>query len=300
MQNPTYSCIIIARKGDDMENQCLYEPLNNVLECRHKKASGYQTYSYHRHDGYEVYLFLSGNILFYQNYNCYRLTPGDLIILPPTCMHRIISIDESVYERVTLNIQHSVIDRLSTANTNLFKCFEMTENASPIHLENDEIIEFIRLADLLISSMDSEEFGSDVLANAYISQLLLLINNCYRVNDSSKVSIMPELVKNVMLYISDNLSGDLSLAKISSQFYHNGTYISRMFKKHTGLTLKEYIIDQRIDVAKQILSKGGNVQEACYKSGFSDYSNFIRSFTSAIGTSPGKYRQESLRKSGKK
>lgn len=283
-----------------MNEQCLYEPLNNVLECRHKKASGYQTYSYHRHDGYEVYLFLSGNILFYQNYNCYKLTPGDMIIIPPTCMHRIISIDESVYERVTLNIRHSVIDRLSTANTNLFKCFEMTENSAPIHLENDEIIEFIRLTDLLISSMDSEEFGSDVLANAYISQLLLLINNCYRINDSSKVSIMPELVKNVMLYISDNLAGDLSLAKISGQFYHNGTYISRMFKKHTGLTLKEYIIDQRIEVARRILAEGGNVQEACYKSGFSDYSNFIRSFTGAMSISPGKYRQESLRKNGKK
>lgn len=283
-----------------MSEQPVYSPLSKSVECRHRKAAGYQTYSYHRHDGYEVYLFLSGNILFYQNYNCYRLTPGDLVILPPTCMHRIISIDESVYERVTLNIQHSVIDRLSTANTNLFKCFELSDNAVPIHLENDEIREFIRLADLLIATADSPEYGSDVLANAYISQLLLLINNCYRVNDASKVSIMPELVKNVMLYISDNLAGDLSLAKISSTFYHNGTYISRMFKKHTGLTLKEYIIDQRIDVARRILSDGGNVQEACYKSGFSDYSNFIRSFTASMDISPGKYRQEALRKAGKK
>ncbi len=278
-----------------MSGQCLYEPLGEQIACQHRKAEGYQTYSYHRHDGYEVYLFLSGNVLFYQNYNCYKLTPGDMLILPPTCMHRIISIDESVYERITLNIKHATIDRLSTEQTNLFACFEETESA-PIHLEQEDIVKFMELADKLISSMNSTEYGEDVIANSCLSQLLLLINRKHRVFDEPNTSIMPELVKNVMLYISDNLSGDLSLTKISEQFYHNGTYISRMFKKHTGLTLKEYIIDQRLDVARRVLKNGGNVQEACYKSGFSDYSNFIRSYTAAYGISPGKFRQESMRK----
>ncbi len=275
--------------------QCLYAPLGEQIVCQHRKASGYQTYSYHRHDGYEVYLFLSGNVLFYQNYNCYKLTPGDLLILPPTCMHRIISIDESVYERITLNIKHSVIDRLSTEHTNLFSCFE-SEGTAPIHLDQPQISKFMALADQLISSMNNNDYGCDVLANASLSQLLLLINKCHLSGNEPKTSIMPELVKNVMLYISDNLSGDLSLTKISEQFYHNGTYISRMFKKHTGLTLKEYIIDQRLDVARRVLKDGGNVQEACYRSGFSDYSNFIRSYTAAFGISPGKYRQEEMRK----
>ncbi len=285
-----------------MYGQCLYEPLADEVVCVHKRAQGYQTYSYHRHNGYEVYLFLEGNILFYQNRNCYKLTPGDLLIIPPSCMHRIISIDESFYDRIVLNIRHSAIERLSTGMTNLFTCFEMTDtdNIVPINLSKDDISKFISLSDALINSMDNHEFGSDVLANSYVSQLLLMINKCHNISPEPKCNIMPELVKNVMLYIEDNLAGDLRLSKISEEFYHNGTYISRMFKKHTGLTLKEYIIDQRIEAARRILLNGGNVQEACYKSGFSDYSNFIRSYTAAMGVSPGKYKQENNKKPVKK
>ena len=58
-----------------MDGQCLYEPLTDEVACVHKRAKGYQTYSYHRHNGYEVYLFLEGNILFYQGSNCYKLAP---------------------------------------------------------------------------------------------------------------------------------------------------------------------------------------------------------------------------------
>lgn len=285
-----------------MDGQCLYEPLADEVVCVHKRAKGYQTYSYHRHNGYEVYLFLEGNILFYHGSNCYKLVPGDLLIIPPSCMHRIISIDESIYDRIVLNIRHSAIERLSTGMTNLFTCFELTDtdNIMPINLNKEEIERFTQLSEGLISSMKDHTFGSDVLANSYVSQLLLMINKSHNVSPEPKFNIMPELVKNVMLYIEENLAGDLRLSKISEEFYHNGTYISRMFKKHTGLTLKEYIIDQRIEAARKILKHGGSVQEACYKSGFSDYSNFIRSYTAAMGVSPGKYKQENNKKNAKK
>ncbi|WP_159413111.1 helix-turn-helix transcriptional regulator [Ruminiclostridium josui] len=55
------------------------------------------------------------------------------------------------------------------------------------------------------------------------------------------------------------------------------------------MTLREYILDRRIEEAKRLLSNGENVSEACCKSGFSNYSNFIRSFTKLVGISPGKY-----------
>lgn len=61
------------------------------------------------------------------------------------------------------------------------------------------------------------------------------------------------------------------------------------FKKYTGLTLREYIADLKIEEAKKLLLSGENVSDACCKSGFSDYSNFIRTFTKATGLSPGKY-----------
>lgn len=273
-----------------MKDTYNFVPLSAEVICDHKKTVGYQTYRYHRHNGYEVYLFLGGNILFYRETKCYNLSIGDMVILPPSASHRIESLDGSYYERIVLNVKQSAFERISSEKTNMLSCFvSASEITSPIHLNMNDCQQFISLSDKLGEAMNSEEFGSDILADCYLTQLLLFINKCSLGNRVSKQNIMPQVVKDVMKYINDNLAEDLSLSKLSEVFYHNATYISSLLKKHTGFTAREYILDQRIEAAKRLLINGSNVSEACYKSGFADYSNFIRTFTKATGMSPGKF-----------
>ncbi|WP_313960282.1 helix-turn-helix domain-containing protein [Paenibacillus xylanexedens] len=68
-------------------------------------------------------------------------------------------------------------------------------------------------------------------------------------------------------------------------------------QKTTGLTIRNYILNRRIELAQICLSEGMSITEACYRSGFGDYANFIRSFTKIVGTSPGKFvRKQSTEK----
>ncbi|MFD1907598.1 AraC family ligand binding domain-containing protein [Paenibacillus rhizoplanae] len=64
---------------------------------------------YHRHEAYELYLFLRGNVNFYIENSCYHLQRGDLLVLNPEEMHRSFSQDESEYERITINLQKNLI-----------------------------------------------------------------------------------------------------------------------------------------------------------------------------------------------
>ena len=102
-------------------------------------------------------------------------------------------------------------------------------------------------------------------------------------------NIMPEIVLKTMQYIETNLTDELSLAALSSAIGYSPKYISSQFKRNTGLSLREYIFDKRIEHSKKLLMKGKSVSEASLMSGFNDYSNFIRSFTKKTGTSPGHY-----------
>ena len=70
-----------------MAENYYYAPIHTEILCEHKKAKGYQTYPYHRHNGYEIFLFLSGNVLLYIDNECYRMIPGDIIIIPPVSRH---------------------------------------------------------------------------------------------------------------------------------------------------------------------------------------------------------------------
>lgn len=278
-----------------MSDTFLFDPIPDEINFFHNISSvksGLESLPYHRHDAYEIYLFLSGHTNMYLEHTCYQLTRGDLIIISPEELHRTVCLDSSTYERIGINIKKTTLERLSTKRSRLLNCFEnhpIGEN-NLIHLNPDQLDEYITLCTNLKQALNSNYYGQDILSDAYLAQLLVFINTLYHTTINSYNNIMPELVSNTMFYIRNHLTEDITLKDLSSEFSYNGTYISYLFKQHTGLTLRAYILDQRLTLAKRILSEGKSVTDACEASGFRDYSNFIRTFTKEIGMSPGRYR----------
>lgn len=102
---------------------------------------------------------------------------------------------------------------------------------------------------------------------------------------------MPRLVSGTIAYIEQHLTEEITLDILAEHFHHNGTYMSRCFKNITGISLHQYIIRKRISLAKKYLNEGCSPIDACYLSGFNDYSNFSRTFTKHVGESPKKFQQ---------
>ena len=98
----------------------------------------------------------------------------------------------------------------------------------------------------------------------------------------------------ILAYINQNIASPISIEQLAGEFFLSESYICRIFKSATGTTINKYINARRISIAKALLSDGANVTEAYEKSGFSDYSNFFKAFTKAVGISPKKYAQCSV------
>lgn len=247
---------------------------------------------YHRHDAYEIYLFLEGNTDFYLEKKCYRLTRGDMVVVAPTQLHRSVCLDEGAYKRYGVNVRQFLMDRLSSASTDLRQCFSLQpEKEHLAHLKDEEIRQFLILFDSLQRALDTSEYGQDVLVQAETAKLLVFVNRIFRSGDFQRENIMPGLVSDVMCYIEEHLTEEISLESLARNLYLSSDYLSRQFKSATGLTIRSYLLDQRICRAKTCLLEGKSVTQACLESGFSDYANFIRSFTKHEGISPGKYRK---------
>lgn len=248
---------------------------------------------YHRHDAYEIYYFVQGNVDFYVEQFCYHLSSGDLIIINTAQNHRMICRDDSEYERYVINIKPYVVEKLSTDTTNLNACFQINlQHKCIIRLTKEQQKIFLGLYDELHGYMTENGYGKDILLNACISKILVFINKMYQVAGHASTDIMPPLVKNTMEYIREHLLENITLQELGSALYLNGSYVSQRFKQFTGMNLREYIIDQRIALAKTYLLQGKSVSETCEMSGFGDYSNFIRTFTLITGISPGKYQKK--------
>ncbi|MBQ8623585.1 MAG: helix-turn-helix transcriptional regulator [Oscillospiraceae bacterium] len=277
----------------------VYHPFESSVICYSEKsvisAPPLDPHPFHRHNAYEIYYFMSGNVNLYIEQQCYNLRPGDLVIISPEQLHRVVYLDYQVYERTIINIKHEYVEKLSSDSTDLTKCFNFNnvDDFKHIHLNRESREEYTSLVNKYKEFREAADYGYDLKADYELTNILIFINKLFENAElSHKENVMPELIKNVMDYVQSHLAETITLEMLANEFYLSGKYISSQFKQHTGLTLRTYILDQRIAFAKRLLQSGANVSEACYRSGFSDYANFIRTFTNLVGISPGKFARE--------
>lgn len=277
--------------GDIIQNDAIRDIL-----CYHNVSTDLFTGpnpSYHRHDGYEIYLFIRGNTKMYVEQSCYQLAAGDCMVIYPGQLHRSIVTDTDPYERIGINIREEALRMLSSASTDLLACFHMREEHQIIHLASYDIERYITLTDGYLNFTRSSQYGSDLMGIYFLTELILFTNLLFCDPKKRRYdNVMPGLVSNTMQYVEEHLAEDISLTKLSHFLNYSSKYISVQFKAHTGLSLREYILDQRVECAKRFLAAGSSVSRACLDSGFSDYSNFIRSFKKKTGISPGRFRKE--------
>lgn len=99
-------------------------------------------------------------------------------------------------------------------------------------------------------------------------------------------------LKRVKECISDRLTENISLQDISDEVGLSRCYFAQMFKQSTGITPYQYIIQQRIERAKQLLQQDLPIVEIALECGFSSQSSLNRTFRKCVGTTPGGYRQK--------
>lgn len=96
----------------------------------------------------------------------------------------------------------------------------------------------------------------------------------------------------VTMYIAENYSNPaISIEMIADDIQLSASYVSTLFKKATGIAFSQYLLQYRIDVAKDLLSNSGEkISVISEKAGFGTYNNFVRMFKKKTGVSPSQYR----------
>lgn len=99
------------------------------------------------------------------------------------------------------------------------------------------------------------------------------------------------LTENITEWIRLNAIQIGSTKEVAAHFGYNSEYLTTMVKKATGKSLKELIIDSRIEYAKEILcTTNRTVREIAYESGFTDEKYFLRVFKKQLDITPTEFR----------
>lgn len=111
-------------------------------------------------------------------------------------------------------------------------------------------------------------------------ELVVLVSNTHtKPNVSAKI-------KKVQHYIHIHLHDKISISELAALCDLSEDYLGSLFKKETGKTIHNYIIEHKLDEARKLLSLGMTSKEISYTLAFSSQSHFIATFKKFYGVTP--------------
>lgn len=106
----------------------------------------------------------------------------------------------------------------------------------------------------------------------------------------------PSVVELIEQYVQSHISQDLTREDIAAFLHFNPAYLSRLFKKETGLSLSDYIMDLRMKQAKRLLSESDlKVSDVAEITGYRNFSYFSKLFKKQEGYTPQEFRKRNKR-----
>lgn len=134
----------------------------------------------------------------------------------------------------------------------------------------------------------AEDFSGWGEAAQYLIEVSQAI---FTLMEDAESGLSKRQLKRVVDYIDGHLGEDLTLGRLSQIGGFNASYLSRLFKQVTGQGPSEYILHQRMELAKQLLTETNEmIQTIAEKTGYLSAHSFTRAFRTEVGIAPTEYR----------
>ncbi len=233
-----------------------------------RTAEGTKTYPLHRHNNYEIMMYLWGNGVMRTEEKDYPFSPGTIIIIPPGILHG--SSSQDGFENISVSGDFG--SRLQ---------FE-----KPVVFRDNSQQEGKNLALQIYNNRSGNEEYLDALCSAFVLSFLQNVNI-----ENALISAVEEIIKE----ITDNYrNSEIDLCSILKKSGYAEDYIRAQFKKITKCTPNEFLTELRIKEACFLIDIYGqtlSLQQIAEQCGYTDYVYFSKKFKSFVGFSPLMYKK---------
>jgi AraC-like DNA-binding protein len=92
-------------------------------------------------------------------------------------------------------------------------------------------------------------------------------------------------------YIKSNINRNLKISELAAHFGYNEKYLTHLFTKTTGVSLKQFILNAKMDYANYLLTDSNkSIREISYELGYMDSRNFTKAYKKIFELTPTEYR----------
>jgi AraC-like DNA-binding protein len=247
-------------------------------------------YRYHRRPEYEIFYVRESpgagagkeNGVIRRVEGCeYTVQPGGILLIPPHVSHDCRVLSNGHYDHLSIHFLPEMLDK---SDRSLFEPLFNPRQAYYLDTSDTTGV----FANSLLGCMG---MGKEIQDRAIKCRILSILTHLYKLQGMG-CGIAPQRVlqnkrvRDILDFISDNLSQPLSLDVLSRRFYMNKNHLNEVFRKETGITVERYVRIQRLYIARRQIGLGMQATEAAYDVGFNDYSNFFRAYKTFFGHAP--------------
>ena len=226
----------------------------------------------HLHLCYELVTLRSGQMTVTVNSEPYTLSAGDAILLFP---HEIHSLASENSEHMLFIFSAKLISAFGTKYTDKVP----VERVRPLPSY---------LFDLL-SALTPESSLIEIKGALYTVAALFEKNTEFRLVDRKE----NELLAQIFSFVDANFGKDCLLSDLAHELGYDNAYLSRYFKRATGVPYNTYVNVYRLNQAAYLLRNTDlSILSCAIESGYKSLRSFNRNFKNYFSVTPGEYKEQ--------
>jgi transcriptional regulator GlxA family with amidase domain len=153
------------------------------------------------------------------------------------------------------------------------------------------------LTQLILPCLNRPEMFSQLFMDSFIlticSHLVGRYGQSREGTSQFKGGLAPWQRRRVVELFQEHLDGEVKLERLAEECRLSVSHFSRSFRRSFGTSAHRYLILQRVEIAKGLLSETSNsLVEIAAQTGFSDQAALTRTFANVVGATPAKWRRE--------
>ncbi|MFJ2682592.1 helix-turn-helix domain-containing protein [Pseudomonas sp. NPDC087342] len=240
-------------------------------------------YARHSHAHFSIGAITAGCSTYVHEQSEFAVSAGTVVLMNPGDVHACNPIDDQPWSYLMLYVETPWLTdlqhQLGFSQDQAFRRFSIT------HLRDASL--FTGLKDLYAVLIDDQQ---DVLRK-HSATLEFFTDVQQRLNPIDQPLREPNFkLERAAEYIRDNCTQLLKLEDICEAAQLSPSYLIRAFKQHFGMTPHAFLVNQRIQFARERLRSGRLIADVALEAGFADQAHFQRAFKQHLAATPGQYR----------
>lgn len=248
---------------------------------------------------YELFVVVEGTLHIASATGEYTVSPGEYLLMPPNEFEHGTKASRCAFYWMHFGYHKEQNDHEFLSD--MTESHKGADHPSPLSYipgqlllpEQGRLTSPDRIIILMKQLQDSDRRYRELTLNRYLCSAVLseiaLQGQVYPAH-GNKI-LKEQLYQDICDYVFWHLAENIKVAQVASYFGYNEKYLTTFFKQRSGISLKQYILQIKMERAKASLSETSDpVSQIAFRLGFPDAHNFSNAFRKVTGLSPSEYR----------